>query len=386
MLERTDCGGLAMQVSEWAISEFVGPEGLRQIEADWRRLYEAMPDKSVYHTYEFRQAEATHLCVEPSEFRCLTFADADYVRAIVRLAGRAHSTGTETRVPRRPPTRATIVCADDDVCQRVVPALVEYLRRAQGGSSLLVVGPLPQSSTIWLGLNGIRPSEYYAHPEHGQDVFDCTNSYDELMSKLSKVFRSNLRRVGKKLNALSGVRYTVVRTVPELLVAYESFLKLEASGWKGTAPDGYATLRSPAQVSFYRDVAEGLGRLGQCEINELHAEGKCIAAQFCVITGDQYAILKIAYDEEYKRVAPGLLLLQHTLERCCTDSTIDRLNFISDLPWFQHWRPDVIPMLQAHIVVKRPVGRLRLEFIRFRFGYGRQMVRWLRSKLSRPHR
>ena len=82
-----------------------------------------------------------------------------------------------------------------------------------------------------------------------------------------------------------------MRTLPELLAAYDSLLNLEASGWKGARPGGYATIRSPAQVALYRDVIAGLGARGQCEINELHAEGRCIAAQFCVITGDEYAIL-----------------------------------------------------------------------------------------------
>ena len=89
----------------------------------------------------------------------------------------------------------------------------------------------------------------------------------------------------RRLEALDDVHYFTARSVPDLLSQYESFLKLEASGWKGAARDGVPIAESPWQVALYRDLAEGLGGMGQCEINAIYAEGRCIAAQLCTIAG-----------------------------------------------------------------------------------------------------
>jgi len=45
-----------------------------------------------------------------------------------------------------------VICPEDDARHFIVPALTEYLRHSPDGASLLVLGPLPQSSTIWAGL------------------------------------------------------------------------------------------------------------------------------------------------------------------------------------------------------------------------------------------
>ena len=85
-------------------------------------------------------------------------------------------------------------------------------------------------------------------------------------------------------------------------------------------------------------------------------------------------------------MTPGLLNLQRTLERCCCDSAIEHLDMISDTSWVRRWHPDIVPMSQAHIVVRPLTGRVLLEAVRFRYGYGRRIAGWLRSSRKRPTR
>lgn len=91
---------------------------------------------------------------------------------------------------------------------------------------------------------------------------------------------------------------------------------------------------------------------------------------------------KLAYDEEYSRLTPGLLLFKQTLERCCKDNEIRRLNFLTSPAWMNVWQPDLLAMEQAHLAIGRWSGRPLIAMLRFRFGRGREMAHWLRRKLK----
>jgi CelD/BcsL family acetyltransferase involved in cellulose biosynthesis len=120
----------------------------------------------------------------------------------------------------------------------------------------------------------------------------------------------------------------------------------------------------------------------RCEINSLYVDGRCIASQFCLRTGSEYLIPKIAYDEAYSRLSPGLLLMEETLARCCEDPTLKRLNLQTNGRWQRDWHPDLLVMQQAYLAIRPLSGRPLIALLRFRFGPLRELVQWL--GLNRP--
>jgi hypothetical protein len=373
-----------MPSTEWTIVELRGPDALQQVQGEWQRLYRQMPQRAVYHSYEAHCAYLAHLSSDPDRFRLVMLADTHGVRAICPLETRTERVlGVPMRVlalPLHPHWVLTdIICPEDDARRRVVPALTRHLRRASDGASLLTLGPLPQSSVIWDGLRELRGWRYYARLARPSDVFDCTKTYDELMARLSKHFRRNLRAAGRKLGELGDVRRVTAGNVSDLLAEFDSFMEVEQSGWKGRSGTGSAIALHPELISFYRDLAEGLGVNGACEINTLYADGRCLAAQFCVRTGEEYAILKIGYDQEYGRVAPGLMLLQDSLQRCCADPVVKRLSLVTDGPWQRDWHPDALPMVQAHVGIGHLRGQPSLEVMRFRHESAPRLAHRLRG-------
>lgn len=214
-------------------------------------------------------------------------------------------------------------------------------------------------------------------------MFDCRQSFDTLMAKLSKHFRRNLRSHRRKLDALSGVRFVTIKGA-DLRAEMQRFLSLEASGWKGESGSHMAILLRANQPSFFRSLACALdGRVcGDCaEINAIYVGDTCIASQFCLRTGAEYSIPKIAFNEEYRHFGPGQLLLQWTLERCCQDPTVERLNLLTDGPWQRDWRPDLVPMKKAYICLQPVPGLVLAPALAFRLGCGRNLVRRLRCRV-----
>lgn len=380
-----------MMAANWSMLEYRGREALERLEGDWRRLYAAMTLRTGFHAYETHVAYFDLLMAEPEKFRCLALLDGQSVRAICPLEARVERVLGPSipvwGVPLHPHMVVSdVICPEDDARRQLLPALLDYLRHRAGGRPLLVLGPLPADSVLWEGLHRVPGGRNCTHATMPAHVFDCEQPFDELMSRLTKHFRSKLRRNSRRLFALDDVRFVNVTEAADLPCELKAFLQVEASGWKGESGTGSAIQLHSELVAFYRTLTSTLGNHcgeDRCEINSLYADGRCIASQICMRTNGEYVMPKIAYDEEYARLTPGLLLFEQTLERCCKDSEIRQLNFLTSPAWMDVWHPDLLDMQQAHLAIGGWSGRPLIAMLHFRFGRGREMVHWLRRRLKR---
>lgn len=371
----------------WRIVEYRGHDALERLEADWRRLYGAMPRRTAFHAFEAQVAYFAHLMAAPERFRCLVLTDGRGVRAICPLESRVDRIlGVPMRVwgtpfgPHWP--LSDVICAEDEARRALLPAVAAYLKREPRRERLVVLGPLSRQSVLWEGLESLETDAYCAHVASEPYVFDCEKPFEELTRRLSKHFRKQLRNSRNRLGSLADVRFETVAGRVGSTPLFEAFLDVEASGWKGERGTSSAIRLHPSRLSFYRDLATTFGEGDGCEINALLVGGRCIAAEFCMRTGDEYACLKIGYDEDYAWLSPGHVLHAATLERCCADPGTRRYNQLSDAAWLGRWRPDTVALQQVHVALGRWSGPPLIALLRFRFGRGRRMARWVRGRLG----
>lgn len=125
---------------------------------------------------------------------------------------------------------------------------------------------------------------------------------------LSKNRLKDVRRTMRRLGETGTITFEHAET-PELLARrLEDFLGMEHSGWKGQA--GTSFLSNPTDAEFARrayvhDLAS---------IDSLLLEGKPIAMKLSVRTGKIAFTPKIAYDETYRKLGPGMALEYLLLE------------------------------------------------------------------------
>jgi len=200
------------------------------------------------------------------------------------------------------------------------------------------------------------------------------------MKRLSGKSRGTLKRASRRFNELPDARYVRAVTPAELGREFESFLEVEASGWKGRA--GTAVSDVPRLAAFYRALTTTMARDGHCEVHALYADGRCIAAEFCVFTRRQCACLKSGRDEEYSAVSPGRLVVHKTIEWCCESPEIELVSEVSDAPWLRMWCPEENRLRTAYVGLQPLSGRLLMALLRFRFG---PLRRWARA-LNRRNR
>jgi hypothetical protein len=372
----------------WSIVEYRGRDGLLQLEADWRRLYAAMSRHSYHQAYEACLAYLDHLAPEPDEFLCLALSDGPRVRAICPVEKRIDRS---LHVPLRvwgSPSRshwplADVICPDDEARHELVPALADFLRRAPYRRGLLVLGPLPARSAANDGLVAMGRGEYYDLHVQDTSFVDCHMKSDELAAGRSKLLRSDLRKAHRRLANLEDTRFVTAAKGDDLAREVGAFLDVEASGWKGEAGTRTAIALDPRLTAFYRALSTMQGDHVRCELNAVYTGDRCIASQFCVRTREEYAVLKIGYDETFKNVSPGNLLLEYTLERCSADPTIERVNLVSRTPRDSEWNAYTVPMHQLYIATSPWSGRVLLALLRFRFGLVLRMGRRVREPLAK---
>ncbi|WP_277053088.1 GNAT family N-acetyltransferase [Zestomonas thermotolerans] len=115
------------------------------------------------------------------------------------------------------------------------------------------------------------------------------------------------RRLGRRLGELGELRIRRLQAGDEDLEAWlEAFVALEAKGWKGRLQ---SALGSRAETRrYFEAVVRGAHARGQLLMLELSLDGRPLAMRCDFLAPPGAFAFKIAYDEEFARFSPGVLL------------------------------------------------------------------------------
>ncbi|MBR0811783.1 GNAT family N-acetyltransferase [Bradyrhizobium diazoefficiens] len=129
-----------------------------------------------------------------------------------------------------------------------------------------------------------------------------------------------LRRLRHRLEQHGPVTFDVARRPDEIGSALETFLRLEASGWKGER--GTALVRHAGDATFIRRAVPALAETAQCEIITLRAGTTPIAAGIVLRHQDRAFFFKLGIDERFARYSPGVQLTLDLTRHLCADPAI----------------------------------------------------------------
>ncbi len=143
-----------------------------------------------------------------------------------------------------------------------------------------------------------------------------------LENVLSAHRQRELRRSGRRLSDAGALLFTAASEPAAVAAAAEDFFALEASGWKGEA--GTAAAHHNEVRSFVKMALSALTGEGKVAINRLLLDGHPIAAAITLHSGDAAWYWKTAYDENFARYAPGVLLSAALTEELADNAAIAR--------------------------------------------------------------
>jgi CelD/BcsL family acetyltransferase involved in cellulose biosynthesis len=129
-----------------------------------------------------------------------------------------------------------------------------------------------------------------------------------------------LRRQRHRLEEHGPVVFDVARRLDEIGPALETFLQLEASGWKGKR--GTALVQHAGDATFIRRAVPALADTAQCEIVTLRAGTTPVAAGIVLRHQDRAFFFKLGIDERFARYSPGVQLTLDLTRHLCADPAI----------------------------------------------------------------
>lgn len=178
---------------------------------------------------------------------------------------------------------------------------------------------------------------------------DTSSSEAEFMSNLSRNRRQSIKRMQRRLFETYPAEYIIEQKpgVETNMERLEEFMRLEDSGWKGKK--GSSILRRQGYEPYFREVVRHAGRAGLMVWYSLCVDDQIIARQFCLRSHNTLWIPKTAYDEQFSRYGPGILMNHFSLLDCVKQSSINEMNNISGTPWFVDWNPSRIEYRTVHL-------------------------------------
>jgi hypothetical protein len=198
--------------------------------------------------------------------------------------------------------------------------------------------------------------------------------------KRSGSTRKKLRQDWNRLSALGGVDVVNERSPAAVRAAFETFLTMEQSSWKGAR--GTALLSHGQDAVFARTLLQNLAAAQCASVALLRINREAIAAQVLMYCGSMGYTWKTAFDANFAKYSPGSLLVDRITDQLFAETDISAINSCAAENSFmaQLWagRRSMVDMLFD----VRPGHSLgyRMEAGRQR---GYQMLRRLRDRMRR---
>ena len=325
---------------EWTFSVLKGRQGFEALRPRWQALVDRLPAATYLQQPAWIGSYLDSLARNDRDVLFVTASRGDVLGGVLVLSRKGGLRGLvmpEVEMISGP----HMVLADlvgDAGDKTLWPAMLDWLDRQRSMRWLVMRLPVVSAcSTLGQAMQATRDRQFMQTSRTSSAWLDCSRNMDHALKEVSKSFRQNLNRLTRRAQSMGALDYHIVTQPDQLDQALDQFLSVESSGWKKES--GTAIALDLTLVGFYRRLVREFGPRGACRINVLTLDGAVIAAQFGLVSNRQLNLLKIGYSQEHGAIAPGHLIMRHTIEQVCSDASLDRLSFVTHPPWAHLWKP-----------------------------------------------
>jgi CelD/BcsL family acetyltransferase involved in cellulose biosynthesis len=245
---------------------------------------------------------------EGRKLRVCTVWDADALVALWPLctrAGRLESMANIESSVCRPLARDT-----DALARAAAAAAAERY-------DLLEMKRLPAGDPAIEALSHAAHDEgrlHLAEPDVTSPIVDTSGTLADYRRETKSKWHKNMWRLYRKLVREHDAELRLIEAPSDLESALREGFEVESSGWK--TQEGSSILSQPRTHDFYRRLAARFHERGELRISSIAIGGRTIAWDFGILHRNRLYSPKSGYVEEFKALAPGLVLELATIERC----------------------------------------------------------------------
>jgi CelD/BcsL family acetyltransferase involved in cellulose biosynthesis len=263
----------------------------------------------------------------PKNLRLAIFSDRDdlcFFAPVVAYGGRFFAPKLSVWTHPYAPLGAPLI--DRESAATVADSLLDHMKRS--GRRLLLVPDLPLAGPAAAALRAAAARRGYVAAA-GRDMRPVLTAGggDEPASFDAMVTQKRRRELDRQLRKLSeggAVSLMTARTASDIEAAFEMFVALEESGWKGRR--GTALKRRRPILDFAHSAVTRLAREGLAAIDVLRVGEGPVAALIRFEQAGLSIPWKIAYDESFAAFSPGRQLICDATRRWLADASVRRVD------------------------------------------------------------
>lgn len=166
-------------------------------------------------------------------------------------------------------------------------------------------------------LKKIRENKYfYGNNYFNSSYIELSRTWEEYLSQRKKKFRSNLKSNIRK-SAAGGHHCRMISLNEDIQPIIDNIFSIEKHSWKYR--QGTALNSSPKLADFHREIFYYAARSHHLYLGITEKNGATIAYDFNWAHKDTIYSLVMGFDERYKKLSPGKVLLAFTIEKAIED-------------------------------------------------------------------
>lgn len=249
------------------------------------------------------------------------------------------------------------LASDETAMERLVAeALARRGRRLE-----LVALPEPDESVACLQ-SGAREASMVSmlEPSYSSPAVETDGDFDVWRTMSKRRWGAPLERFRRKMGRDFKGELEIVRPPQDLERELADGFQVEASGWKGRA--GTAIVSNPQTEVFYREVAERFARRGELRLSRIVLDGRTAAFDLCLQHEGRLYLLKTGFDEDFRRLAPGLVMRLSIIEHCFEQGLRSHELLGAESEWKAKFATTTRPRVTLRAYRRTPLGLGRYAY------------------------
>lgn len=148
------------------------------------------------------------------------------------------------------------------------------------------------------------------------------SSFEEyLRINVTRKVKKDIRRKFRRLSEFGSVSFEQMNLSSIVSDWIMEFMELEAKGWKGD--ERVAIVNDVSHMKFLREVCTAAHKRGCLHMAKLAVDENTVAMKCSFRSGSTLFAFKIAFDDQYARCSPGLLLEYELAQALCGQEDVD---------------------------------------------------------------
>jgi CelD/BcsL family acetyltransferase involved in cellulose biosynthesis len=229
--------------------------------------------------------------------------------------------------------------------------LLEFLRKTQHAWDVLSLRKLPRASKLTTHLEGCLHDQKlsFMRTDSLKSPYiemsgDWDSYYANRSRKLRKVMRNKLNRMERD-GFLSIDRISDVGVIKNAL---KEVVDVSGKSWK--ARIGRSIPDDPRVKTFYRKITDVLSEKKMIDIWLMRYRGKAIAFEYQIKFNGIIYPIRADFDEEYRHMSPGVILLSEVIKSSFADRSIRGYNSCGHTyQYLMNWATEVVEYIDLSI-------------------------------------